>query len=303
MGIVRKNFKLFTGCVIPNRLPFLEKSARLAFEKLGVSLQDEAFTCCPDPVGIKAISEKTWLTLAARNLTLGEKDNTEILSLCNGCTETLEMAKHTLQHNKESFKEINEILGKKGYEYKGNARVTHFVTMLVEVIGIKKIKKVVKETWVDRGEKTNPVKGLKVAAHPGCHYNKPSKILRWDDPDDPKYLDELIRAIGCVPVKYDEKNLCCGSAVLRTKEDIGIEINRIKYQSVTDAGAQLIAVNCPTCFRVLESNQRKVNRKFEKNYTIPVYYITELMALAFGYTPEELGIKFHTIRNNLILSS
>ena len=297
--VAGKNVKLFTGCIIKHRLPFLEKSARIVLEKLGVNLQDEQFTCCPDPVGIAAISKKTWLTLGARNLALGEKDKTEILSLCNGCTESLQMVKHILQKDKNSLKEINEILGKKGYKYNKKAKVIHFVKLLVEDIGINKIKEIVEETWRDRGGKRNPVEGLKVASHPGCHYNKPSEILKWDNPDDPKYLDQLIQAIGGIPITYEEKTLCCGSAIYRTKEDIGIEISRKKYQNVTEAGAQVITVNCPSCFQTLESNQRKVNLKFEKNYTIPVFYITELMALAFGHNPEEIGIKFHTVGKTL----
>lgn len=298
METVKKKAKLFTGCVIKNRLPFLEKSARLVFEKLGFSLEDAPFTCCPDPVGVAAISEKTWLTVAARNLIFGEKDNIEIMSLCSGCSETLIMVKHALQHDKKSLKEVNEILEKKGYKYKGNAKVTHFIRTLVEDIGINKIKKIVKDTWAGNGDKRNPVEDLKIATHPGCHYNKPSEILHWDDPNDPHYLEDLVKAIGGVPIKYEEKNLCCGSCVLRTREDIAYEIMGRKYQSVTDAGAQLIAVNCPSCFQTLESNQRMVNSKFEKNYMIPIFYITELIALAFGYTPEEIGLRFHTVGKN-----
>ncbi|MCK5590886.1 MAG: hypothetical protein KAI72_02915, partial [Candidatus Pacebacteria bacterium] len=258
-----KRVKLFTGCVIPNRLPFLEKSARLVFEKLGVYIEDAPFTCCPDPIGVASISEKTWLTLAARNLSLGEKDDTEILSLCNGCTETLLMAKHRLRHSKQEFKEINEILEKKGYKFNGDAIVTHFVKTLVEDIGVKKIAKIVEDTWVGNKEKHNPIKDLKIATHPGCHYNRPSEILQWDDPNDPQYLEELIKAIGGIQINYDEKTLCCGSAVSRTQKDVSYEMCRRKYQSVTNAGAQLIAVNCPSCFQTLESNQKSVNKKYE----------------------------------------
>jgi len=297
--VTGKNVKLFTGCIIQNRLPFLEKSARIVLEKLGVNLQDEQFTCCPDPVGVAAISKKAWLTLGARNLALGEKDKTDILSLCNGCTESLQMVKHILQKDKGSLKEINKILGTKWYKYKKKAQVIHFVKLLVKDIGITKIKGIVEETWRNRSDKRNPIEGLKVASHPGCHYNKPSEILKWDDPDDPKFLDQLIQAIGGIPVKYEEKTLCCGSAVYRTREDLGIEISRRKYQSIKKAGAQAIAVNCPSCYQTLESNQRKVNLKFEEEYMIPVFYITELMALAFGHTPEEIGLKFHTVGKNL----
>ena len=290
----KRRVKLFTGCVIPNRLPFLEKSARLVLEKLGFHLEDAPFTCCPDPVGIAAMSEKTWLALAARNLYLGEKDNTEILSLCNGCSETLVMAKHTLYQDFQKLADVNKILEKNGYKYKGKAEVSHFVRKFVEDVGVEEIQKIVEDTWSGSTEK-NPIKDLKIAAHPGCHYNKPSEILKWDDPNDPQYLEELIKAIGGIPIKYEEKTLCCGSAAARTQKEVSYEMCRRKYQSVTDAGAQILAVNCPSCFQTLESTQKPVNKKYEKNYTIPILYITELMALAFRYKPDELGLKFHTV--------
>jgi heterodisulfide reductase subunit B len=303
MGDSQVKLKLFAGCVISNRLPFIEKSAHLTFEKLNVILENEAFTCCPDPIGINAISEKMWLTLAARNLALGEKDDREILALCNGCSETLLVAKYTLKRDKNLLKEINGILEKKGYNYQGKAKVTHFVTFLREKIGINKIEKIVKETWENNKESQNPIKGLKIAAHPGCHFTRPSHILKVDDPHNPIYLEELIQAIGAIPVKYKEKTLCCGAAVAETSEDIRLELSKKKYQNATDEGAQLFAVNCPTCFSTLEANQRRVNKKFQTNFNIPVFYITELMAMAFGYTNKEIGFKFHGVKDKSKLFS
>ncbi len=295
---MKNGYILFPGCVIQNRLPFLEKSARLVFEKLGVDIKDAPFLCCPDPVGIASMSTKAWLTMAARNLIFGEEDDREILSLCNGCSETLIRANHAFKHEKTSLKEVNEILEKKGHRYNGNAKVTHFVRTLVEDIGVKRIKKIVKETWNGNGHR-NPVEDLRIAVHPGCHYNRPSNILQWDDPKNPKYQEKLIEAIGGVPVDYEMKNLCCGSCVSKTRNDIGLEIIRSKYKSVIDSGAKIIAVNCPACFQMMESHQREVNKKFDENIMLPVLYITELIALAFGFKPEDIGLKFHSVGRNM----
>ncbi|MCP4760156.1 MAG: hypothetical protein GY870_00145 [archaeon] len=284
---------VFPGCVIPNRYPFLEKSARMVFEKLGISLVDAPFSCCPDPVGVASISEKTWLALGARNLSLAEKENKKIISLCNGCSETLLMVKHALEHDEEGLKEINEILGKKGIKYSGNASISHFVRSLVEDVGIEKIKSLV----------TRPLKGLKIATHTGCHYNRPSDVIQWDDPLNPICLDDLVKAIGAEPVEYEEKTQCCGAGVARTDVAVGLEFSKRKYKSLTDANAQCMATGCPQCFQTLESNQRLVNKKFETSYKVPVFYITELIALAFGYDPKELGLKFHSVKGKKLLAS
>jgi heterodisulfide reductase subunit B len=282
---------VFAGCVIQNRLPFLEKSARLVFKEMGINLEDAPFSCCPDPVGVAAISEKTWLTLGARNLCLGEKANKKIISLCNGCSETLIGVKNVLAHDKESLKEINHILSAKGYKYNDTAQISHFVRSLIEDVGIDKIKKKIKK----------PLTDLKVATHTGCHYARPSAWIQWDDPLNPKCLDDLVTALGAETVPYTEKTLCCGSAVDRTNSDVALEIAKKKFQSVVDAGADCMAINCPSCFQQFENSQRLVNKKFGTDFKIPIFYITELIALAFGYKPDDLGIKFHTVKANPVL--
>lgn len=285
--------KLFTGCVIPNRLPFLEKSARLVFKDLGIQFIDAPFSCCPDPVGVAAISEETWLTLGARNLALGEKDNQPIVSLCNGCSETLIGVKHALSHDNKSLAKVNDRLKSKGYNYKGDAVVKHFIQNLIEDVGLEKIKKNVKR----------PLKGLKVATHTGCHYNRPSEIIQWDDPFEPKHLDALVDAVGAESIDYDEKMLCCGSAVARTNDEVAIEVAYRKFKSLTDAGAECIILNCPSCFQQFENTQRLVSKAKDENFKIPILYITEIMALAFGYSPDELGFKFHRIKPKKLLKS
>jgi len=276
----------FFGCVIPNRLPFLEKSAKLVFKDLGINFIEVPFSCCPDPVGIAAVSEKAWVTLGARNLSIAEKENKKIVSFCNGCAETLIGVKHYIEHNKEEFEEIREILKKKGYNYKGTAEINHFVRYLIEGIGIEKIKKCVK----------NPLNGLKVATHTGCHYARPSDWIQWDDPLNPKCLDELVKAIGAEAINYTEKTLCCGAAVDRVNSKIALEIAKRKFQSITESGAQCIALNCPACFQQFDNIQKNVNKEFGTNFQIPIFYITELMAIAFGHSPEELGFKFHSTK-------
>ncbi|MBD3352546.1 MAG: hypothetical protein GF364_13745 [Candidatus Lokiarchaeota archaeon] len=284
---------LFAGCTISNRLPFLEKSARLVFKDLGIEFIDAPFTCCPDPVGVQAISEKTWLTLGARNLCLAEQEKKKIISLCNGCSETLIGVKSCLDHDKESLNEVKKVLSKKGYDYKGTSETFHFIRSLIEDVGIGKIKEKVKR----------PLKGLKCATHTGCHYMRPSDWIKWDDPLEPKYLDVLVNAVGAEALDYEEKMLCCGAGVDRTNNEVGLEVAHRKYKGATEADANCLVVNCPACFQQFENTQRDVSKKYEEKYKIPVFYITELIALAFGYNPEDLGLRYHRNRPKKLLKS
>jgi heterodisulfide reductase subunit B len=283
-------YNYFLGCVIPGRLPFLEVSARTAFENIGIKVGDQAeCSCCPDPTGAAQLDHETFLALGARNLCLFEENNNNVLSLCSGCTETLKTVKHILDNDEVKKKEINSRLNAIGKNYKGKANIKHFAEVLYE--NMDKIKKKV----------TKPLKDLRVAGHPGCHYLRPSEIINWDDPLNPKTLDEIIAVIGANPVDYSLKNDCCGNPVEKTDKEISLSMLESKLKSMKDSGTDCIACVCPACYQQFDFNQREVNKKKNTDYNFPVFYITELIDIALGIDTKSLGLNFHRIKVDNIL--
>jgi len=283
-------YKIFPGCVIGNRIPFIEASARKVFDKLGVKVSDAPFACCPDPVGFNSVDHNSWLAMGARNLTIAEAEGKDIVSLCNGCFQTLKAVNTELTHDDHEKAKINDILKTIGKEFKGTINVKHFVEVLHE-IGADKIKENI----------VNELSGLKVACHTGCHYNRPSEIMQTDDPMNPLKLRELVKAAGAIPVDYEEEMLCCGSGVGNIEEEPSMQILANKCNSAINAGAEAFIVICPACFQQLDSNQKKAGQKVEKTFGLPVLYLTELLALAFGIKADELGLKFHRSRTKALL--
>ncbi len=82
-------FKMFEGCTIGNRIPFIEAASRKVFDKVGIETSQAPFSCCPDPTGMKSFDNEAWLAIGARNLCLAEAEGKDIISLCNGCANTL----------------------------------------------------------------------------------------------------------------------------------------------------------------------------------------------------------------------
>ncbi len=285
-----EEYKMFQGCTIGNRIPFLEASARKVFDTLGVKVSEAPFACCPDPVGFNAVDHTSWLAMAARNLTLAEQEGKDIVSLCNGCFQTLKAVNHELQHDEHEKQKINKILSTIGREFKGSVHVKHFVEVLYDIT-IEKIKESV----------TKNLTGLKVACHTGCHYARPSEVMETDDPMKPVKLRELVKATGAIPVDYEEEMLCCGSGVGNAEEDASMHILANKLKSVTNAGAEALVVICPACFQQFDTNQKKAEAIAGKAFNVPVIYLTELLALSFGAKPDDLGLKFHRVRLNPIL--
>ncbi|MHA1309921.1 MAG: CoB--CoM heterodisulfide reductase iron-sulfur subunit B family protein [Candidatus Helarchaeota archaeon] len=284
-------YKLFAGCVIPNRLPFLELASRKVFEKLGVQTSDAPFSCCPDPVGFQSTDKESWLALGARNLCIAEEEGKDIVSLCNGCTQTLKAVQYDIARASELEKQrISDILAKVNKEYKGSITVKHFVQVLIEDVGIDKIKSMIKK----------PIE-LKIACHTGCHYARPAEVMNWDDPEHPIYLRQLVEACGATPVDYEEEVLCCGAGAGNAKPEYGLGVLKRKLDSVISAGADCICVVCPACFTQFDTQQRALSKMVEKEYKIPVLYLTELMALGMGFTPKDLNLKYHGVKTKNIM--
>lgn len=280
---------MFQGCVIGNRIPFIEASARKVFDKLGINTSDAAFACCPDPVGFNSTDHESWLAMAARNLTLAEQENKNVISLCNGCFQTLKLVNEELKHDDHEREKVNSVLKSIGREFKGSIDVKHFVEVLHGYTD--KIKELV----------TKDLSGLKVACHTGCHYNRPSEKIQTDDPMNPVKLREIVAASGAIPVDYEEEVLCCGTGTGNTEEEPSMQILSNKLSSAMNAGAEAMIVNCPACYQQFDNNQKKAEKIDNKTFGIPVLYVTELLALAFGEDPKELGLNFHRTRLKALL--
>jgi heterodisulfide reductase subunit B len=285
-----EEYKMFQGCTIGNRIPFIEASARKVFDKLGIKTSEAPFACCPDPVGFNSTDHLSWLAMGARNLTIAESEAKNIVSLCNGCFQTLKAVNHELKDDEHEKEKINGILKTIGREFKGTIDVYHFVEVLYN-LGLDKIKEALK---ID-------LSGLKVACHTGCHYNRPSEIMQTDDPMNPVKLREIVAITGATPVDYGEEMLCCGSGVGNTEEEPSMQILANKFNSAIKAGAEAFIVICPACFQQMDTNQKKAEQLAGTSFGLPILYLTELLALAMGIKPDDIGVKFHRSRLTSIL--
>lgn len=285
------NYSLFLGCMIPLRLPALESTTRVLLNKFEINVENlTGAGCCPDP-SLKSLDQETWTTLAARNLVLAEEKEKDILTLCNGCFETLKTVNESLKKDVKLKKKINERLDSVGREYQGTIDVKHLVEILSKDIGVSRIKKGI----------TTPLSNLKVAVHYGCHLLRPGNILNVDDPLRPNILDQLVEATGAESVPYYKKNLCCGAEVSGFDSETGKRLVKYKLDNVQRSKADCIVVVCPFCMLQYDVTQRLVKDDKGKNYDIPVLYYPELLLLAMGTSPEELYLDMHRTKVNPLI--
>ncbi|MHA2160906.1 MAG: CoB--CoM heterodisulfide reductase iron-sulfur subunit B family protein [Candidatus Thorarchaeota archaeon] len=285
-------YAFFPGCTMSYRLPFVEKSVRMISPHFGIDLVDLPFTCCPEPNSVHSFSEQTWITLAARNIAVAEKEELSILTACAGCFETLAVAKHELDSNPTLKTSVNETLAKVGMKYKGTSEVRHMHQVLFETVGLEEISEKV----------VNPL-SMRVVAHPGCHILRPEKILQVDNAEAPTKLDDLVRVLGIEPLEYMDKTMCCGAGIRGSHSEVAYAVLRDKMASMMMVEPDAAVVFCPTCFLSFEAGQKIVNRTFGTDYNLPVFYYTELLALAMNLPDTEPLLAGHRVKPKIALQT
>jgi len=282
-------FSLFLGCTVSVKGFNYELSARKVAEVLGIDFVDiQEFSCCGFP--LESIHHDSAITIAARNLAIAETYDLNIIALCSACTGFMTEVENIFT-DKSKIKErnlINEKLKEFGYKYNGGVKVKHFARVLYEDIGLNKIKKFIK----------NPLNGIKIAPHYGCHYIKPSEIYNnFDNPSHPKSLDKLIEVTGATPVDYTDKLQCCGGGILAIEEDTPIKMVKQKLDHIKESRADAMTLVCPFCNIMYDEYQSTIESKFELEYGIPVLYYPQLLGLAMDLDPKkDLAVKQNQVK-------
>ena len=172
-------------------------------------------------------------------------------------------------------------------------RVAHLAEWLADVVG----------PGVMAARVVKRLSGMRLAVHYGCHLLRPQPAVRWDDPMQPTKVETLVGALGARVVDYPSKMLCCGGALDRGgARDASLAFARRKLRELTEAKVDALIVTCPSCFQQFDLNQAALQRVGE-NVNVPVLYLSELVALAYGHAPDEIGLDLHRVSVEPFLSA
>jgi heterodisulfide reductase subunit B len=103
-----------------------------------------------------------------------------------------------------------------------------------------------------------------------------------DDAEQPTWMDDLIEVTGAEVAEFEDKMSCCGAPITPSDEDKAFTLTAQRIEKIRASGADAIVVVCPTCYTQLEMQQRKATAKFDPEYSIPVLYLGELLAISMG---------------------
>jgi heterodisulfide reductase subunit B len=277
---------LFPCCSPPVLLVQYESSSRAVLAKLGVQFMEiKDFSCCGYP--LRNLSFNAFLLSSARNLALAEKNNANIVTVCNCCFGNLKYVDHLMKEDESLAKEINATLAKEGLTYRGSVTAKHLLDVLYNQVGIEKIKEKIER----------PFEGLKIATHYGCHILRPSKVVQFDNPLAPSIFDELVEVTGAKSVPWRNKLECCGAPVLGVDDDLSMDLTKTKIISGKKAGAHYLCAVCPFChiqFDVVQN--RMISNGIMAQYSpLPSILYPQLLGLAMGIDEKTLGLELNDL--------
>ena len=277
-------FALFLGCTIPARLTQYELASRAVLEKLDVRVIDiKEFNCCGYP--LRNVNFKVFALLSARSLALAEREQLDIMTLCQCCFGSLKKAHHLLKENDLLRRELNSILEREGLRYEGGIEVKHFLQVLYHEVGIDSIHEKLEKSY----------EGLKVAAHYGCHVLRPSQIVQFDNPVSPTLFDQLVEVTGAQSVSWQRRLECCGAPLWGINDELSMDLTKKKLEDGKRSGADYLCVACPYCQIQFDTIQGIMLSKEGMNHQLPSLLYPQLLGLCMGIDRRVLGFDVNQV--------
>ncbi len=288
-------FAFFPGCVSRGGCPELYPAAKKVCAQLGIELdelQDRGATC----TGAGVLQEKNQFlgdVLNARTFAIAEGLGLPIMVICSTCQGVMSQANKRLKTDPDYLAKVNEQLREEGLEYKGTASPRHLLWVMVEDIGIDNLK-----TYVRR-----PLTGLRLAPFYGCYIVRPSDDLEFKlYPNREDSLERVMEALGAEPVDFPGKTRCCGFPLLTINEKNSVQMVANHTMSAKQLGADALVTPCPLCHLNLDGYQPSAMKQTQQDINIPIIHLPQLVGLAMGFDPKELGLSRHIISTKKVLS-
>ncbi|HEY9692947.1 MAG TPA: CoB--CoM heterodisulfide reductase iron-sulfur subunit B family protein [Oculatellaceae cyanobacterium] len=290
-------YAYFPGCVAQGACRELYLSTAALTQALGIELVELKKASCCGSGTFKEDSQLLEDTVNARNITLAEELNLPLLTHCSTCQGVIghvdERLKRSQQTDVPYVNQINGLLKKEGcLPYRGSTQVIHLLWALVKDYGLDELQKRV----------TRQLKNLNCAAFYGCYLLRGQQSIPYDDPHKPESMENVFRAVGATPVYYRGRTQCCGWPLASYATNQSFQMAGMHIQEAIDAGADCLVTPCPLCHLNLDSRQPEVEKVINRQLGLPVLHLPQLIALAVGISPKQLGLDQHIVSTRPVLA-
>ena len=289
-------YAYFPGCVAQGACRELYQSTRALTQALGIELIELKKAACCGSGTFKEDSQLLEDTVNARNIALAEELNLPLLTHCSTCQGVIGHVDERLKESQENdpayVEQVNGLLQKEGCSpYRGSTDVKHLLYALVADYGLEAIGQRV----------TKSLSGLKCAAFYGCYLLRAQKSMPYDDPFNPQAMENVFRVVGATPIYYRGRTQCCGWPLSSYATNQSFKMAGMHIQDALASGADCMITPCPLCHLNLDSRQPEVEKVIGEKLGLPVLHLSQLIALALGVSPKQLGLDRHIVSTRPVL--
>jgi succinate dehydrogenase / fumarate reductase cytochrome b subunit len=283
------------GCVSRGFTPELHGSMNLVAPKLDLELVElDRANCCGAGV-IAEHNQELADTLNARTFAMAQKVEGAVgmMNICSTCQGAQSECQQRLDADGEYRDVVNSNLSAESLAYRQHSEWwnKNFLWLLVEEIGLDKL----------RSKVVRPLEGLRIAPFYGCYIVRPTKRLGYaDHPERDRYLDYVIDALGAEPVEYAGARKCCGFPVITMNRTTSLRQAGRHLADALDAGADCLVTPCPLCHLNLDLQQPAAAQYVERDLDVPVLHLPQMVGLALGLEPKELGMNKHVVKTKSV---
>jgi heterodisulfide reductase subunit B len=280
-----KKLTYYPGCSAHGTSEEFDKTVKMVMTTLDVQMEELPDWNCCGATSAHTMSETLAYALPLRNLVLAEKLSNDTMAIpCASCYQRMKVTKVHMDENPALAGKINSTVIEEG-TYEGKVAVKSMLQYCYEDIGLEAIKARV----------TKSLAGMKLACYYGCLLTRPKAITQFDSPEYPMSMDHIVEALGAKATDFDYKTECCGASFSISNTEVVINLSGKILEMAKESGAHAIVVACPLCQSNLDMRQPDIDKKNGTKFNLPVFYFTQLMALAFGMPEKELMFGKHII--------
>jgi len=237
-----------------------------------------------------------FLALPARNLAQAQKLEYQDLAIpCAACFSRLAAADLALQEDEAFRARMESVLN---FEYEHRVRPRNLLDIMANDLSRQALSERVKK----------PLQGLKVVSYYGCLLIRPPQYTkRWDDPEHPETMDYVLGLLGAEALPWSYGIDCCGGSLTLNRSDVVVHLVDRLARAAHEAGADALVTACPMCMANVDGRQLyrggpPLPRPAKPGYEpLPIFYFTELMALAYDLPVHKVLAK-HLVNPRPLLS-
>jgi succinate dehydrogenase / fumarate reductase, cytochrome b subunit len=278
------------GCVSRGFTPELHGSMAKIAPLLDIELVElDRAACCGAGV-IAEHNQELADTLNARTFALAQQvEGAELMmNICSTCQGAQSECQQRLDASAEYRGVINETLSAEGLAYEAGISNKNLLWVLVEELGLDEL----------RSRVVRPLTDLRVGPFYGCYIVRPVDRLGIDADERPRdrYLSMVIEALGGTVIEYAGSHKCCGFPIITMNKEASLRQAGRHLGDAVDAAADCLVTPCPLCHLNLDLQQPLAERTVGRELNMPVLHLPQLVGLALGLSPSDLGMQRHIVK-------